>query len=78
MKIQPKTGPYQDGKNCAERDAATVVELLDIIVEAGCDLDRNGMTLTQEEATDRIDMLAILARDIAKRLSEGVFGNPTR
>ncbi len=32
------------------------------------------MTAQQVAATYRIDVLAILARDIAERLSEGVFG----
>lgn len=74
MTIEPKRNPYDDSKHDADRDAATVAELLAIIVEEGCNLDRNGMTAQQVAATNRIDVLAILARDIAERLSEGVFG----
>lgn len=74
MTIEPKRNPYDGSNHDADRDAATVAELLAIIVEEGCNLDRDGMTAQQAAATQRIDLLAILARDIAERLSEGLFG----
>jgi hypothetical protein len=74
MTIEPKRNPYDGSGHDADRDAATVAELLAIIVEEGCNLDRTGMTEQQVAATNRIDVLAILARDIAERVSEGVFG----
>ena len=74
MTKEAKPDPYNGNGHDADRDAATVAELLAIIVEEGCNLDRTGMTEQQVAATNRIDVLAILARDIAERLSEGVFG----
>lgn len=74
MTKETKPNPYDGSGHDADRDAASVAELLAIIVEEGCDLDREGMTPAQVATTDRIDTLAILARDIARRLSEGVFG----
>lgn len=74
MTTQANTNPYDGNGHDADRDAATVAELLAIIVEEGCNLEREGMTPAQVAATNRIDVLAILARDIAERLSEGVFG----
>lgn len=74
MTKETKPNPYDGSGHDADRDAATVAELLAIIVEEGCNLDRAGMTAEQVASTQRIDVLAILARDIAERLSEGVFG----
>lgn len=74
MTRNAKRNPYDGSGHDADRDAATVAELLAIIVEEGCNLDRTGMTEQQVAATNRIDVLAILARDIAERVSEGVFG----
>ena len=69
-----KPSPYDGSGHDADRDAATVAELLAIIVEEGCNLDRAGMTAQQVSSTQRIDVLAVLARDIAERLAEDVFG----
>lgn len=74
MAKETKPNPYDGSGHDADRDAATVAELLAIIVEEGCNLDRTGMSDQQVAASNRIDVLAILARDIAERLSEGVFG----
>lgn len=66
--------PNGYSRDCADTDASNIVQLLDIACEEISGLIRDGMTADQRHTLARVESVSYVARELAERLSEGVFG----
>lgn len=66
--------PNGYSRDCADTDASNIVQLLDIACEEISGLTRDGMTADQKTVLARIEAVSYVTRELAERLSEGVFG----